>query len=66
MTQKYLYKWLCRKTGSRSVTVTYNNVKTEIEKFNRLVNLSNNVLKFQMGMDQQLVFEPIETIDPDA
>lgn len=46
------------------VTVAYNNVKTEVEKFNRLLNLSNKVLKFQMGMEQALVFEPIETIDP--
>ncbi len=45
------------------VTVAFNNVKTEIDKFNRLVKLSNSVLKFQMGMAQSAVLEPIETIN---
>jgi outer membrane protein TolC len=47
------------------VTVIFNNVKTEVEKFDRLVNLSNNVLKYQMGMPQSFVLEPIETINSD-
>ncbi len=48
------------------VTVTYNNVKTEIEKFNRLVNMANNLLKFQVGMDQTAVLIATETIDAEA
>ncbi len=48
------------------VTVALNNIKTEIEKFNRLVGMANNLLKFQIGMDQSSVLEAIETIDAEA
>jgi len=34
------------------VTVAYNNLEVEKEKISRLMELGNNLLKFQMGMDQ--------------
>lgn len=34
------------------VTVAYNNLLTEKEKIQKLMNLGNSLLKFQMGMDQ--------------
>lgn len=34
------------------VTVAYNNLLVEKEKISRLMELGNNLLKFQMGMDQ--------------
>lgn len=34
------------------ITLTYNNLVTEKEKIQRLVKLSNALLKYQMGMDQ--------------
>jgi outer membrane protein TolC len=45
------------------VTVAFNNVNAEIEKFNRLVDMSNKVLKFQIGMSQNSILEPAETIN---
>jgi len=45
------------------VTVAFNNVNAEIEKFNRLVDMSNKVLKFQIGMSQNSILEPTETIN---
>lgn len=39
------------------VKVTYNNLKTELEKAKKLVDLSFNLLKFQMGMDLSQSFE---------
>jgi len=45
------------------VKVTLNNVTTEIEKFNRLMAVSNKVLKYQMGMKQSATLEAIETIN---
>lgn len=39
------------------VQVTYNNLKTELEKSQKLVDLSFNLLKFQMGMDLKQNFE---------
>ncbi len=45
------------------VTVAFNNVNAEIEKFNRLVEMSNKVLKFQIGMSQNLILEPAEIIN---
>jgi outer membrane protein TolC len=42
------------------ITVTYNNLLTEQEKVERMVNLSLMALKFQMGMD---VNNPIELSD---
>jgi len=34
------------------ITVTYNNLKTEVDNINRLLDLSLVLLKYQMGMDQ--------------
>lgn len=39
------------------VKVSYNNLKTELEKAQKLVDLSFNLLKFQMGMDLKQSFE---------
>jgi len=39
------------------VKVTYNNLKTELEKAKKLIDLSFNLLKFQMGMDLSQSFE---------
>ncbi len=39
------------------VQVSYNNLKTELEKAKKLVDLSFNLLKFQMGMDLKQSFE---------
>jgi outer membrane protein len=41
------------KTDLDRVTVAYNNLLVEKEKISRLMELGNNLLKFQMGMDQQ-------------
>ena len=48
------------------VTVAYNNMRSEIEKFDRLVSLANRVLKFQIGMEQSSTLEAIETIDANS
>ncbi|TAH43273.1 MAG: TolC family protein [Bacteroidetes bacterium] len=48
------------------VTVAFNNVKTEIEKFERLTGMANNLLKFQIGMNQTAVLEATETIDAEV
>ncbi|HNQ60906.1 MAG TPA: TolC family protein [Bacteroidia bacterium] len=45
------------------VKVALNNASTEIEKFSRLLIVSNKILKYQMGMKQSAVLEPIETIN---
>ncbi len=46
--------------------VSLNNVTTEVDNFNRFLVLSNNILKFQIGMEQSSVLEPAETIDAEA
>ncbi len=43
------------------VQVTYNNLKTELEKARKLVELSLNLLKFQMGMDLKQSLELDDT-----
>lgn len=44
--------------------VTYNNLQTELQKAQKLVELSSYLLKFQMGMDLKQNLEPIyENLD---
>ena len=44
------------------VTVAYNNLLVEKEKIQRLVELGNALLKFQMGMDQAAVITPADKL----
>lgn len=48
------------KTDADRVEVTYNNLLSEQEKFNRLLVVTEQVLKFQMGMD---INTPIQLTD---
>jgi outer membrane protein TolC len=45
------------------ITVTYNNLKTEVENINRLLDLSIVLLKYQMGMDQSAKLTLTDKID---
>ena len=48
------------KTDADRIEVTYNNLTSEQEKFNRLLVVTEQVLKFQMGMDIQ---QPVTLTD---
>ncbi|MCS6904804.1 MAG: TolC family protein [Bacteroidia bacterium] len=48
------------------ITVNLNNLKTEKEKAQRLVALSNSILKFHMGLPQNVELQLVESISEES
>ena len=63
-TQAYLDNGFAEKLDVDRLQVNLNNLRTELEKTRQLVELSVNLLKFQMGMDVRAQLETTDVINP--